>query len=103
MFCWLVGWPLVVVVQFWEYSAEFSLQSSKKMMMLVGGEPPPPRHAQVLLCASCSRSELFEGRGVGFKGGARERERKGRKRQKEIMREKKREKEKKRYDVMRIE
>ena len=57
---------VVVVVQFWEFSAEFSVQSFQKLMMLVD-------------------------RRVGW-GGAQERKR-GRKRQKERGEEKKTEKE----------
>ena len=49
------GWWLVVlvvvVVQFWEFSAEFSLQSSQKLMMKVWGGGASPRYGQFLLCA----------------------------------------------------
>ena len=39
------GWWLVLVVQFWEFNAEFSVQSSQKLTVLlegggVGGPPP---------------------------------------------------------------
>ena len=43
---------VVTVVQFWEFSAEFSLQSSQKMMMLVGGAG--------MLSSSCVRVVSIE-------------------------------------------
>ena len=72
------------MVQFWEFSAEFSLQSSQKMMMLVGGAG--------MLSSSCVRVVSIE----------REKRKKETEGKRESVREKE-EREKNRCDVIRIE
>ena len=91
----------MVVVQFWEFSAEFSLQSSQKRMMLVGGGGVGGSAIQFRGLREKKREECtweFGGRGGSGEGLEREK-----REQRDGSKERERGKrEKKRPDVMRI-